>query len=251
MITTFNGDALIHMRRADRLFQITQILRNRSMVTARQLAERLEVSERTIYRDIQDLSLSGVPVEGEAGVGYMLRHTLDVPPIMFNAEEIEALILGVNMLKAWSGSELSQSAQSALDKIEAVLPDELKQSFNNHKLFAPNYSVSDHHRRNFESLRLAVNQQHQIEIDYQAINGDQTTRQLEPLGLYFWGKVWTLVAWCDLRRAFRVFRVDRIIAISNQKINFQSKHGQSLDDYIAIQKARFDNYEKLKNQQIK
>ena len=103
------------MRRADRLFQLVQILRNKRLVTARELAERLEVSERTIYRDIQDLSLSGVPVEGEAGVGYHLRYSLDIPPLMFSAAEIEALVVGARMLKAWGGSELGRSAQSVLD----------------------------------------------------------------------------------------------------------------------------------------
>lgn len=234
------------MRRADRLFQITQILRNRKIVTARQLAERLEVSERTIYRDIQDLSLSGVPVEGEAGVGYMLRHTLDVPPIMFNSEEIEALLLGVNMLKIWSGNELAQSAQSALDKIEAVLPKELKQNFGNQKLFVPNFSIDTLHKKNFEILRQAINHQHVIEIGYQSINNQQSERIIEPLGLYYWGKVWTLVAWCRLRVAFRVFRVDLISSVSNEKIKFDTTHGQSLNDYIAIQKARYEAYEMRK-----
>jgi len=230
------------MRRADRLFQITQILRNRRTVTAKQLSERLEVSERTIYRDIQDLSLSGIPVEGEAGVGYMLRHSLDIPPMMFNAEELEAMLLGVKMLKTWSGNELAQSAQSALDKIEAVLPDELKQNLENQKLFVPDFLISNQHQANFESLRQAINRQQRIEVDYQAINGQSSTRKLEPLGLYYWGKIWTLVAWCQLRKAFRVFRVDLIKAIRNHKVSFESKHGQSLDDYIAIQKQRYASY---------
>lgn len=102
------------MRRADRLFQLVQILRNKRLVTARELAERLEVSDRTIYRDIQDLSLSGVPVEGEAGVGYHLRYSLDIPPLMFTAAEIEALVVGARMLKAWGGSELGSSAQCVM-----------------------------------------------------------------------------------------------------------------------------------------
>ncbi|MEP1743528.1 MAG: YafY family protein [Kangiellaceae bacterium] len=227
------------MRRADRLFQITQILRNRRMVTAKQLAERLEVSERTIYRDIQDLSLSGVPVEGEAGVGYMLRHSLDIPPIMFNQDEIEALVLGVKMLKTWSGNQLAQSAQSALDKIEAVLPQERRTELNQQKLFAPNFSVSQHQRDNFEALRHAINQQYCLTIDYQSVAGEHSSRQIEPLGLYYWGRVWTLVAWCQLRENFRVFRVDLIKSIDNQRLKFDSSHGQSLDDYIAIQKARY------------
>ena len=124
------------MRRADRLFQIVQILRNKRLVTAKTLAERLEVSERTIYRDIQDLSLSGVPVEGEAGVGYMLRHSIDIPPIMFTSDEIEALVVGARMVKTWAGIELGYSAQSALDKITAVIPAELRTKIEDSKLFS-------------------------------------------------------------------------------------------------------------------
>ncbi len=227
------------MRRADRLFQITQILRNRRMVTAKQLAERLEVSERTIYRDIQDLSLSGVPVEGEAGVGYMLRHSLDIPPIMFSQDEIEALVLGVKMLKTWSGNQLGQSAQSALDKIEAVMPNERRVELEQQKLFAPNYGASTQQRRNFEILRLAIKHCECLNINYYSIKGEYSTRIIEPLGLYFWGRVWTLVAWCQLRKNFRVFRIDLIQSIENLQQQFSSDHGQSLDDYIAIQKARF------------
>lgn len=225
------------MRRADRLFQITQILRNRRSITAQQLAERLEVSVRTIYRDIQDLSLSGIPVEGEAGVGYRLRHNLDIPPMMFNAEELEALILSVKMLRAWSGSQLGQYAQSALDKIEAVLPKELKNNLESSKLFVPQFSVSQEAKKYFDLIRLAINHQHSLNIKYIAINGNQSTRNIEPLGLYYWGKVWTLVAWCQLRENFRVFRIDRIQEVTNNKIVFKAKQGQLLDDYIAIQKA--------------
>jgi len=229
------------MRRADRLFQITQILRNRRTVTAKQLAERLEVSERTIYRDIQDLSLSGVPVEGETGVGYMLRHSLDIPPIMFDADELESLMLGVKMITAWSGNELAKSARSALDKIEAVLPQELKKNIESSKLFVPKFVIDKKHKTNFEQLRQAINGKNEIKIIYHKLDDDQSSRVLSPLGLYYWGKVWTLVAWCQLREAFRVFRVDRIIMLelTGEKIKFIK--GQSLDDYTAIQKELYQD----------
>ena len=227
------------MRRADRLFQITQILRNRRITTAKYLAERLEVSERTIYRDIQDLSLSGIPIEGEAGVGYCLRHGLDVPPLMFNADELEAMVLGVKMIQTWSSNQLSQAAQSALDKIEAVIPTELKKHLDNQKLFAPNFSVTDKQKATFESLRQAIKSKQVIATDYHSVDGKSSSRDLEPLGLYYWGKVWTLVAWCRLRGAFRVFRIDLFENISNTGVPFDSEHGQSLDDYIAIQKALY------------
>jgi len=227
------------MRRADRLFQITQILRNKRLVTAKQLAERLEVSERTIYRDIQDLSLSGVPIESEAGVGYMLRHSLDIPPIMFDADELEAMILGVKMITAWSGNELAQSAQSALDKIEAVIPPELKKNLESSKLFVPTFAIPNQHRNNFEQLRQAINNKLMVDIDYHKLNGEKSSRELSPLGLYYWGKVWTLVAWCELRQAFRAFRVDRIDDIRSTDKSIPDIEGRSLDDYITIQRALY------------
>lgn len=228
------------MRRADRLFQITQILRNKRLVTAKQLADRLEVSPRTIYRDIQDLSLSGVPIESEAGVGYMLRHTLDIPPIMFDADELEAMILGVKMITAWSDSQLTQSAKSALDKIEAILPSELKKNLDESKLFVPAFAAPKQYNNNFDTLRQAVNHKKIIKIEYNKLNGEESIRSVYPLGMYFWGKVWTLIAWCKLRENFRAFRVDKIIAIFPTNEPIPAISGQGLNDYIAIQKALYD-----------
>ena len=116
----------ILMRRADRLFQIIQFLRSRRISTASMLAETLEVSERTIYRDIKDLILSGVPIDGEAGIGYVLRKEFDLPPLMFTKQELSALILGARLVNSCSDSQLSAAAVQALNKIEVVLPDNLK-----------------------------------------------------------------------------------------------------------------------------
>jgi predicted DNA-binding transcriptional regulator YafY len=109
-------------RRADRLFQIVQVLRGRRLTTAALLAQRLGVSERTVYRDIQALSLSGVPVEGEAGIGYRLRPDYDVPPLMFTSMEVEAMVAGLRLLKAWGGGALAAAADPSLEKLMAALP---------------------------------------------------------------------------------------------------------------------------------
>jgi len=111
------------MRRADRLFQIVQYLRGGRLLTAQMIAERLEVTKRTIYRDVADLIGSGVPIEGEAGVGYVMRAGYDLPPLMFNSEEIVALVAGAGMIRAWGGASMA-AAEEALVKIEAVLPDD-------------------------------------------------------------------------------------------------------------------------------
>jgi len=220
------------MRRADRLFQIVQILRNKRLVTAKALAERLEVSERTIYRDIQDLSLSGVPVEGEAGVGYRLRHTIDIPPIMFTADEIEALVIGARMAKTWAGTELGYSAQSALDKITAVIPTELRNKIEDSKLFSLRFSQRQDLDVNLDICRKAIDGKRLLQMNYCRADGEQSLRRIRPLGLYFWGNVWTLVGWCELRDDFRNFRLDRILSIQPENTTFADGEGQSLPDFI-------------------
>lgn len=221
------------MRRADRLFQIVQILRNKRLVTAKALAERLAVSERTIYRDIQDLSLSGVPVEGEAGVGYRLRHTLDIPPIMFNAEEIEALVIGARMVKTWGGSELGQSAQSVLDKIIAVIPTELKHHIEDSLLFSLRFGKREDIDHTLDICRKAATQKHFLQLNYRRADGETSQRRIRPLGLYFWGNVWTLVGWCELRSDFRHFRLDRMQSIALvEEETFADEQGQTLTDFL-------------------
>ncbi len=222
------------MRRADRLFQLVQILRNKRLVTARELAERLDVSERTIYRDIQDLSLSGVPVEGEAGVGYHLRYSLDIPPLMFTAAEIEALVVGARMLKAWGGSELGSSAQSVLDKVQAVIPAELHRHLEESRLFAMRFGTRQDLESTLDVCRHAIAQRRYLRLDYQRADTECSVREVKPLGLYFWGNVWTLTAWCELRHDFRTFRLDRIRWLETLEHTFEDMVGQRLSDFIAL-----------------
>ncbi|HIO92312.1 MAG TPA: YafY family transcriptional regulator [Leucothrix mucor] len=226
------------MRRADRLFQLVQILRNKRLVTAHALAEQLEVSERTIYRDIQDLSLSGVPVEGEAGVGYHLRYSLDIPPLMFNASELEAMVVAMRMLKAWGGSELGSSARSALDKIQAVIPDELREHIDDSKLFALRFGEREDIDVTLDIFRNAIASNQYILLNYQRADGTASQREVRPLGLFFWGNIWTLTAWCELRDAFRTFRLDRVQQLILLDKTFAIQAGESLDDYIALMKSR-------------
>ena len=222
------------MRRADRLFQLVQILRNKRLVTARELAERLDVSERTIYRDIQDLSLSGVPVEGEAGVGYHLRYSLDIPPLMFTAAEIEALVVGARMLKAWGGAELGSSAQSVLDKVQAVIPAELHRHLEESRLFAMRFGTRQDLEFTLDICRHAIAQRRYLRLDYQRADTECSVREVKPLGLYFWGNVWTLTAWCELRHDFRTFRLDRIRWLETLEHTFEDMVGQRLSDFIAL-----------------
>ena len=121
------------MRRADRLFEIIQILRRRKLARARDLADTLVVSERTVYRDVRDLMASGVPIEGEAGVGYILREGYDLPPLMFDEQEIEALVLGVRIVEAWADPKLADAAANVLAKVEAIVPDRLLSDIGLHR----------------------------------------------------------------------------------------------------------------------
>src|SRR5262245_11101104 len=145
------------MRRADRLFQIIQFMRRRGVTTAAALADALEVSERTVYRDVRDLVLSGVPIDGEAGVGYRLRKGFDLPPLMFTATELEALVLGTRVVMSWADPALANAAQSALARIEAALPDNLRSRLDA-PLFAPGYHVRQEVLERMGILRVAIDE---------------------------------------------------------------------------------------------
>lgn len=221
------------MRRADRLFRIAQRLHHERVVTARTLAEELEVSERTIYRDIQDLSLSGVPVTGEAGVGYRLARGFRLPPLMFEAEELAALLLGMRMVQAWTDPALAGAATRAAARIEAALPERLLGEFAREELLVPDFFIPDTLRKHLAPLRGAVRDRRKLRVAYRREDGQGSERILWPLGLFYWGRHWTLVAWCELRDAFRHFRLDRIGALDVLAERFPLQTGRSLQDFLA------------------
>ena len=220
------------MRRADRLFRIVQMLRGGRLQTARSLAEKLQVSHRTIYRDIQDLQLSGMPIAGEAGVGYTLRRDLDIPPLMFDREEITALVLGARMVEAWGGTQLTEAANRALRKVEAVLPAELRENIDDVLLYAPGFRAPAEFRAKLDSLHAAAQQRCVLLLAYSREDGQPSVRRVHPLALYFWGGTWTLAAWCELRTDFRNFRVDRMGHIDVLAERFTPKPGQTLADLL-------------------
>jgi predicted DNA-binding transcriptional regulator YafY len=220
------------MRRADRLFRIVQLLRSGRLQTARSLAEKLQVSHRTIYRDVQDLQLSGVPITGEAGVGYTLRRDFDIPPLMFDREEIAALVLGARMVQAWGGMQLTEAANRAIRKIEAVLPVEVRERVDEVLLYAPGFRASKELREKLDALHNAAQERRVVLIAYTREDGQPSVRRLHPLALYFWGGTWTLAAWCELRNDFRTFRVDRMQHLESLDESFTPTAGQMLSDYL-------------------
>lgn len=221
------------MRRADRLFQIIQGLHHDRVVTARHLAQTLQVSERTIYRDIQDLSLSGVPITGEAGLGYRLMKGFHLSPLMFNEEELAALLLGARMVQTWTDQGLAKAAQQAMAKIEHVIPDHLKPELERQEIMVPGFSANNAVAEEMETLRGAIKQLCKVHFDYQREDGQKSTRTVHPLGLFYWGRVWTLVAWCELRDGFRHFRLDRMSNVAKLEDRYEVLQGRTLQDFLA------------------
>jgi predicted DNA-binding transcriptional regulator YafY len=226
------------MRRADRLFRIVRILRGGRLQTARTLAEKLEVSERTIYRDVSDLQSSGMPIEGEAGVGYTLRRDLDLPPLMFTRDELTALVLGARLVQAWGGAANAVAAEQALQRIEAVLPTELRERLDAILMYAPGARMPQHLRERLDLLHEACIDRRVLSSYYTREDGQASQREVRPLALYFWSGVWTLAAWCELRKDFRMFRIDRMEELKVLPREFTQKKGQRLEDYLQQVRSR-------------
>lgn len=205
------------MSRTGRLFLLMDALRgNRRPVTAARLAEQLGVSERTIYRDVHTLSELGAPVEGEAGVGYMLKAGFFLPPLMFGADELEALVLGARWVRRQGDDALAQAASNALAKIAAASPKDLRDDMAETSLWVPIGSdqadVSDVHVR---PVREAIRYQHRLRIAYSDEHGQPSDRVVWPFALAFFEGKRLLAAWCEMRTAFRHFRIDRIAAVES------------------------------------
>lgn len=226
------------MRRADRLFQIVQHLRGGRLVTAQKLGAWLEVSERTIYRDIADLQSTGVPIDGEAGVGYMMREGFDLPPLMFTRDEIVALVAGARMVRAFGGAAMARAAEEALVKIGAVLPDAEKDRISRTAIHTPMWVVTDADREAIDLIERSIERRDVLKIDYRDEGGKTTGRDVRPLGLWFWGKVWTLVGWCELREDFRAFRIDRIARLEKAERLFRHERGKTLADFYRTMERR-------------
>ena len=229
------------MRRADRLFRIVQHLRGRRLTTAAFLAGRLGVSLRTVYRDVRDLSLSGVPVEGEAGVGYRLKAGFDVPPLMFTLNEIEALAVGARMVEAWGGPVLADSARTAIEKIVAALPADRRLAVEQTRLYAPGYHVDGKAMQQLEAVRDAIGARRVLRLDYRDVKGSASEREVWPLALYFWGGSWTIAAWCETRNDFRNFRVDRVAELKALERRYPDQDGRRLADFLRAVQSRGDS----------
>lgn len=202
------------MRRTDRLFQLIQILRRASRpVTAARLAEELEVSKRTVYRDIADLAGQRVPVEGEAGSGYTLSADYDMPALMFTPDELEALLLGADLVRRLPDATLSNNAQDALTKILSALPDRLARAVTSSAV-AIRPDIVPEQQPDTRLIRAAIRQGKKLRLRYRATKDEVSTRVVWPVVLGYDLERCLLIAWCEARNDFRHFRADRIEALT-------------------------------------
>ena len=199
------------MSRSGRLFLLMDALRgHRRPVTAAALAARLEVSERTIYRDIQTLASLGAPVEGAAGVGFMLRAGVFLPPLMFSADELEALVLGARWVRRQGDTALADAASNALAKIASAAPRDLRDTMADTSLWIGSPGERKTDEVFMAPLRGAIRNEHKVLVGYRDEQGAESERVLWPFALAFFEGRRIVAAWCELRGAFRHFRVDRI-----------------------------------------
>jgi len=226
------------MRRADRLFQLVQLIRGRRLSTADFLAERLEVSMRTVYRDIAALQAQGVPIDGAAGVGYRMRAGFDLPPLMFTKAEAQALVAAVRLSRHALDSGLASQAEQALAKILPVLPAPERAAAESLALFAPLAGLTPEVSMRLGRLREATETRHKLHLRYRDLADVDTERTVRPLACMFWGPTWTLASWCELREDFRTFRVDRIDTLTVLDERFRDEPGKTLADLQRRESAR-------------
>ena len=221
------------MRRADRLFQVTLLLGRGRVLTGHRLAERLGVSTRTVYRDIRDLSRSGVPIEGEAGVGFRLGSGYQIPPLMVTPDEIQALVFGARLVQSCADEGLHAAAEDVLAKVDAVLPAHLKPMLADPRLVVPDFRVSPDVKRALRELREAVARNRIVTFSYTQGDGSVIRPRVWPLCLRYLSGTWTLGGWSDLESAFRVFRLYRIQGLAVTGGRFRVERGRTLADFLA------------------
>ncbi len=199
------------MRKASRLFEIIQILRlAKRPVTGADIAARLEVTVRSVYRDIAALQAMRVPIEGERGIGYILRPGFDLPPLMFSIEEMEAIVLSLALLERTGDAELKQAAKRVTAKIAGAVPPPLRQTLDANALHAWGFAAPSAAAIDLSLVRRAIRDEEKLDLAYRDELGRATERIIRPIALIYYSETANIVAWCELRQAIRNFRSDRI-----------------------------------------
>ena len=225
------------MKRTDRLFDLILTLRDGRLHRAEDLAAALKVSVRTIYRDMDTLVLSGVPVAGERGLGYMMTAPITLPPLNLTLTELEALHLGMAVVGEAGDDELKQAAKTLSSKIDAVLPEDRSTPPSGWGFAVYPFQDAAAGFRFMPQIRKAIRSRQKLEVTYADEQGNRTERVIRPLQMEYWGRVWTAACWCELRQDFRVFRIDRIRSLKVMAELFVEEQGKSLADYIALSRA--------------
>jgi predicted DNA-binding transcriptional regulator YafY len=224
------------MRRADRLLRIIQILRrHRHPVRGQVIAEELEVSLRTVYRDIADLMSDGVPIRGEAGVGYVLGEGYDLPPLMFSADELEAVMLGLRWVTRRGDPDLARAAQDSVAKIGAVLPEHMRPYLFDSPLITPPVFSQRKDHVNVATLRIAIRNQNKVRIEYSDEHQATTTRTIWPIAISYFDAQRLIVAWCEFRQDFRTFRTDRMRLAEVLSEKYRERRKNLLKRFIETQ----------------
>lgn len=220
------------MRRTDRLFELIQILRDGRLHRAQGMAETLGVSVRTLYRDMETLMASGVPVQGERGLGYQMTAPITLPPLNLTLTELEALHVGMAVVGEAADPELQKAAASLSAKIDAVLPEDRSAPPRGWGFAVYPFADAAHGFAHMPAIRAAIRARQKLSVTYTDLEGRETARIVRPLQMEYWGRVWTVTVWCELRSDFRVFRVDRITGLRLLPQLFVEETGKGLIDYI-------------------
>jgi len=204
----------------------------RVAITAHDIAEEFNVSVRTIYRDIQDLITTGVPISGEAGVGYLMDSSHCLPPMTLEVGELETLMLGAAMVSSWTDEAMAKSAKSLVNKLKNVLSAKDREIFAGTALFAPPSSMQIPWQVDFSAFRAAIRTKKKIELEYTDDKGAATRRKIRPLSMYFFGATWLVLGWCELRNDHRFFRLDRMKTAHELEDTFVDTPETSLKSYL-------------------
>ncbi|GLS23469.1 transcriptional regulator [Labrys miyagiensis] len=199
------------MRRTTRLFEIIQFLRvARKPVTAETIARQLEVTKRTVYRDIASLQALSVPIYGEAGIGYVMRAGYDLPPLMLSIEEVEALVVALGLLERTNDRSLRNAAVSIRAKVASVLPTSARNPIDRGSLYVPQWIHPEPVSVDLAMVRSAIREERKLLLHYADAEGKPSQRVIRPIGVVYYVEVMHIVGWCELRQDFRSFRADRI-----------------------------------------
>ncbi len=227
------------MRRSDRLFDIIQRLRTATApVTAATLATELEVTPRTIYRDIATLQARRVPIDGAAGIGYVLRKSFDLPPLMFTADEVEAIAIGARLVRRLRDAKLQEAADSVFSKVTVVLPEALRRQLLSTPFFVSPGDTVEPHGVDLADVRAAIRDSRKLHISYADEQGRRTNRTIWPIAMAYYVDVTLVGAWCELRAGYRNFRVERIQSSTVLDELFDQDNGRLFREWSELPKVK-------------